>query len=317
MNNLVNIIKKANTIAILGHDSEDADSVGSCYAAKFALLGLGKDVECYFSDVPEKRLAFLGQNYVLFDEENVPEVDLCICIDCADALRIGKRKAIFDAAKHTACIDHHKTNAGFAEINYIDSKAPAAGEIIYELLCEMGIKLTEKIAENLYAAISSDTGSFKYSNVRPRTMEIIGELLKIGIDHAWIARCLFDTEPLNVIKFKGEIINGIEQYLNGKLNVVTATKDLLLKYSLEEKDSGDIVNIARGVEGCEIAVSIRETDEKIKISFRSNGKYGVSAIAEHFGGGGHIMAAGASQTGKTIDEVKKEVIKVCEDVLNG
>ncbi len=317
MNNIIDLIKEAETIAILGHDSEDADSVGSCYAAKLAFLTIGKTVECYFSDIPEIRLGFLGNNYILFDEGNVPEVDLCLCIDCADVARIGKRKAIFDTAKHTACIDHHQTNVGFAEENYIDSKAAAAGEIIFELIRKMRINLTAEMAENLYAAISADTGSFKYSNVRPRTMEIICELLKLSIDHARIARHLYDTEPLSVIKFKGEIMNNIEQYFGGKLNIVTATCELLSKYSVLEKDSGDIVNIARAVEGCEIAVSIRETDEKIKISFRSNGIYNVSEIAEHFGGGGHMMAAGASQSFKSVEDVKKEIIKVCEEVLNG
>lgn len=317
MNNLIDLIKKADTIAILGHDSEDADSVGSCYALKVALVSIGKKAECYFSDIPELRLAFMGQNYVLFDEKNVPEADLCLCVDCADILRLGKRKAIFDNTKHTACVDHHETNAGFAEVNYIDEKAPAAGEIIYELLSEMGVRISCEIAKNLYTAISSDTGSFKYSNVRPRTMEIVSELLKLDIDHAKIARYLYDTEPLSVMKFKGEIMNNIEQYFEGKLNIVIATTELLSKYSVKEKDSGDIVNIPRAVEGCEIAVSVRETDEKIKISFRSNGKYNVSEIAGHFGGGGHAMAAGATQFGKTIEDVKKEVIKVCEEVLNG
>lgn len=317
MNSVIDLIKKADTIAILGHDSEDADSVGSCYATKLALIGMGKKAECYFSDVPEIRLEFLGKNFILYDENNIPKVDLCLCLDTADLTRIGKRKTIFEAAKMTACIDHHETNKGFANANYIDADAPAAGEIIYTLLCEMGAIITKEIARNLFAAISADTGSFKYSNVRPGTMEIVAELLKLDINHAEIARKLFDTEPLSVVKFKGEIMNNVEQYLGGKLNIVTASRELLSKYDVKEKDSGDIVNIARGVEGCEVAVSVREADDRIKISFRSNGKYSVSEIAARFGGGGHKMAAGASQKNKSISEVKEEVIKVCEEIING
>ncbi len=317
MNSVIDLIKKADTIAILGHDSEDADAVGSCYAAKLAFLDMGKKAECYFSDIPEMRLDFLGKSFLLYDENSIPKVDLCLCLDTADLTRIGKRKAIFDLAKMTACIDHHQTNVGFADANYIDAKAPATGEIVYELLCKMGVLVTKEIARNLYAAISSDTGSFKYSNVRPKTMEIVSELLKLQINHAEIARNLFDKEPLSLIKFKGEIMNNIEQHLCGKLNVVIASKELFSKYDVKEKDSGDIVNIARGVDGCEVAVSVRETDEKIKISFRSNGKYNVAEIAARFGGGGHAMAAGASQRGKSLLEVKNEVIKVCEEFING
>ena len=317
MNSIIDLIKKSDTIAVLGHDSEDADSVGSCYAMKLALLQMGKNAECYFSDQPELHLAFMGNNYTIFDEDNIPEVDLCLCIDCADLKRIGKRKAIFECAKKTACIDHHATNTGFADVNYIDSDAPAAGEIIYEIFKTMKVDITRVIAENIYTAISADTGSFKYSNVRPRTMEIVAELLRLNINHAEISRFLYDTEPLFIMKFKGYIMSNVEQYCGGKLNIVCAPSDVLKKYGVDEKDSGDIVNIARAVEGCEIAVSIRDAGEKIKLSFRSNGKYSVSNIAGKFGGGGHLMAAGAAVFGKSLDEVKEEVIKICEEIING
>ncbi len=317
MNSIIELISGAKTIAILGHDREDADSVGSCYAIKLALSGMGKDAECYFSDVPEHRLAFMGREYKIFDENHIPCADLCLCLDCADLSRIGRRKAIFDAAKNTACIDHHETNPGFAMANWIDGEAPATGEMVYELLMAMGVSLDRDIARNLYAAISSDTGSFKYSNVRPKTLEITAELLKLKIDHAEIARYLYDTEPLALVHFKGRIMESVEQYFSGKLNIVCANQALLDEFGLKEKDTGDIVNIPRAVEGCEIAVSLRETGDRIKMSFRSNGKYNVSQIAAKFGGGGHDMAAGADQKGKSLLEVKDAVIKVCEEVLNG
>lgn len=317
MNDIVRLIENADTIAILGHDSEDADSVGSCYAMKLALLRMGKSAECYFSDIPELHLSFMGTNYRVFDENDVPEVDLCLCIDCADKGRIGKRAAIFEKALHTACIDHHETNDGFAEVNLIDADAPAAGEIIYELLKENGSEITREIARNLYTAISADTGSFKYSNVRPRTMQIAAELIACDIDHAEIARYLYDTEPINVMKFKGCLMNGIEQYYGGRLSLVCVPGELLRKFGIAEKDSGDVVNIARSVEGCEIAVSIRDAGEKIKLSFRSNGKFGVSRLAAKFGGGGHAMAAGAAQYGKTLEEVKEAVIAACGEMING
>jgi phosphoesterase RecJ-like protein len=181
----------------------------------------------------------------------------------------------------------------------------------------MGVEITKDIAKQLFAAISSDTGSSKYSNVRPETFTIAAELIKMDIDHAEIARKLFDTEDLKVVKFKGHLMNNLEQYFDGKLNIVLAPDSLISEYGIEEKDTGDIVNIPRGVSGCEIAVSIREAKDKIKLSFRSNGKYHVSTLAEKFGGGGHIMAAGAAVRNKSMEQVKEEVIKYCEEVLNG
>ena len=317
MNKVIDLIKQANSVVILSHDSEDADAIGSSFAMRLALLGMGKDAKCIFSDIPEERIRFLGDDYTVFDENDIEKADLCLCLDCGDVQRIGKRKAIFDAAEKTACIDHHFTNIGFCDADYIDSKAPATGEILYNLFTEMGVDITQPIARQLYAAISSDTGSFKYSNVRPETFNIAAELIKKDIDHAKIARKLFDTENLGVIKFKGYLMNNMEQYFGGKLNIVLATDSLLKEYGITEKDTGDIVNIPRGVKGCEIAVSIRETPEKKKISFRSNGNYHVLGLAEKFGGGGHIMAAGAAVRSKSIEEIKQDVIMYCEEIFNG
>lgn len=316
MEKVIKLIEDAKSIAILAHDNEDADAIGSSYALRLALISVGKKVDVYLSEDIISYLAFMGRDYRLLGED-VPEYDLCLCLDCADIFRIGERKAIFDKAKATACIDHHETNDGFADANYVDAKAPATGEIIYKLLGEMGIGLNSEIAKNLYAAISTDTGSFQYSNVRPETMNIIAELLKLDIDHAQINRLLYDTKDLGVIRFKGRLMENIRQYAGGKLNVVCVKSDELSEFGVAERDANDVVNIPRSVKGCEIAVSIREAGSKIKLSFRSNGKYSVSKIAEHFGGGGHAMAAGAAQSGKTIDEVLSEVVKVCEDVING
>lgn len=317
MKSVIELIKKAESIVILAHDNEDADAIGSSYAVRDALISMGKKATVYLSCEIVGYLSFMGTDYCLLDENNIPEADLCLCLDCADIDRIGKRRVIFDNAKHTACIDHHRTNPGFAEANYIEADSPATGEIIYNMLVEMGEEITQEIAKNLYAAISTDTGSFQYSNVRPSTMLIIAELLKKDIDHAEISRLLYDTKEIGVIKFKGHLMQNIQSYLGGKLNIVCVKKAELSEYGIAERDANDVVNIPRAVKGCEIAVSIREDGEKIKLSFRSNGKYSVSEIAEHFGGGGHTMAAGAAQSGKSLDEVKREVIRVCEEVING
>lgn len=317
MNKIIGMINNADSIVILAHDNEDADAVGSCNAMRRMLLGLNKNAACVFSDRLEHRLEFMDEGYTLFDGQNIPKADLCICLDCADADRMGKRKAIFDAAASTVCIDHHATNVGFADVNFIDADAPATGEILYELFIKMGAAISRDVAKNLYAAISSDSGSFKYSNVRPRTLVIASELLSYDINHAEIARRLYDTETISAMHFKGYLMSHVEQYLGGRLNMVCAPQGLLDEYNVDEKDTGDIVNIPRMVEGCEIAVSVREYSDKIKVSFRSNGRYDVSEICMKLGGGGHKMAAGASVEGKTMEEVKRLVIKNCEEAVNG
>lgn len=317
MNEIIELIKGADNIAILAHENEDADAIGSSYALRLALIEMGKNAVCYLSDDIIDYLSFMGRDYSLVSDYNGEVYDLCICLDCADIDRIGDRRIIFDNAKATICIDHHETNAGFADADFVDAKAPATGEIIFNLLTKMGVKITPEIGEQLYCAISTDTGSFKYSNVRPETMIIIAELLKLGFDHAELARRLYDTKELGVIRFNGRLMENILGFCDGRVNVVLVKSADLNKFGIAERDANDVVNIPRAVKGCEIAVSIRETEEKIKLSFRSNGKYSVSDIAQKFGGGGHKMAAGAAQKGKTIDEVLSEVVRVCEETING
>lgn len=317
MNDLIKLINKSDTIAILAHENEDADAAGSSFAMRYVLSAMGKDVTCWFSGKLEKHLQFMEKNYKIFDGSTVPNVDLCLCLDCGDIKRIGERKAIFEKAKKTASVDHHITNTYFADVNIVDGDASATGEILYKLFCEMKVPVTKEIAENLYIAISSDTGSFKYRNVRPETMQIASELIKSGIDFPEIARRLFDSEPVNVMRFKAEIMNNVEEYFGGSLTVVTADSFLLKKYNVNERDTGDIVNIARLVDSSKVAVSIRDAGDRIKISFRSNCDISVSEIAQKFGGGGHEKAAGATQIGKTLEEVKKEVIEALKEVLDG
>lgn len=313
MNDVIEIISGAEKISIIAHEDEDADAVGSCFAMKLALLQLGKSVKCYFSAPTEKHIQFMGSDYTVFDENTETEQDLCICLDCGDIKRLGRRVKIFEAAEHTLSIDHHETNTRFADVNYVDAKASATAEILYRLFAEMKIDISREIAENLYAAISADTGSFKYSNVTEQTMLIASKLIGKNIDHAKIARLLHDTDPIGVIKCKAEIMQNIEAYFDGRLTIVTATDAIFEKYGISERDSGDIVNLARAVSGCAVAVSIRETGDKIKISFRSNGEISVSQIAQDFGGGGHAMAAGAKLYGKTVLQAKAEVISAFEE----
>lgn len=317
MNDVVELILKSDKINIIAHEDEDADSVGSCFAMKLALESLGKEANCYFSAPVEKRNMFMGDIYAVFDENADYSADLCICLDCGDIKRIGNRIKVFESAKNTLSIDHHETNSRFADVNFVDAEASATGEILYVLFCKMGIGIDKEIAKNLYCAISADTGSFKYSNVTPKTMQIAGELILTGIDHAEISRRLHDMEDIEVIKCKSELMQNIESYFDGRLAIVTADDALFEKYGITERESGDIVNIARAVRGCEIAVSIRELADKVKISFRSNGEKSVSQIAMSFGGGGHAKASGAKITDKSAAEVKKDIIEAIGELLNG
>ncbi|MBS7298584.1 MAG: bifunctional oligoribonuclease/PAP phosphatase NrnA [Eubacteriales bacterium] len=315
MKRISELINKADTIAILGHISEDADSVGSSLAMKCVIENFGKKADVIFSEPLEKRLEFMKADGIVYDGSEC-KYDLCICLDCADSDRLGERKKIFDAAKKTLLIDHHITNKGFADANYIVPDSSATGEILYDVFGEIGAVIDTKTAEYLFIAIASDTGSFKYSNVSPKTMRITAELLEKGIDNAYLSRMLFDTETRDAMHFKGMLMSKVETYFDTKLSLISVSNEEFENSGVDEKDMGDIVNIPRMVQNTEIAVSIRETKDKIKISFRSNGKYDVGSLAQSFGGGGHTMASGASVSDMSFEETKEKVIKVCGELFN-
>lgn len=311
MQKIISLIKNASKIAILGHINEDADSVGTSLAAKCVFEGMGKKADLFFSGPLENRLNFINtKDAIFFDGNFNADYDLCFCVDCGAVERLGERQAIFNSCPHTISVDHHMTNTNFAEENYVLPDASSAGEVIFDVFCELGVTLSKEIAEYLFIAIASDSGSFKYSSVSPKTMQITAKLLECSIDNAYISRMLFDTEPKAVMQFNGYIMSQIETFSDDKVSIIAVDKDCFNRFGVLEKDTGDIVNIARKVAGCEVAVSIRELDDRIKLSFRSN-SIDSAKIAGQFGGGGHKYASGATLIGADFAEVKEQVIKAC------
>ena len=315
MKKIAEIIKNADNIVITAHISEDADALGSVFALAESLKNAGKNVTAVLSDMPERRLQFLEFDYEVYKANENYSQDLLICLDTADVKRLGERAALLEKSRSIS-IDHHYTNTLYADENYVEGDASATGEIIYKLIVEMGFEVAKKTAEFLYVAISGDTGSFKYSSTSPETMRIVADLMEKGIDHAELSRRIHETESLESVLLKGHIMSEIKSYFGGKVNMVVLSDETFKKFGVDEKDVGDIVNIPRMIEGTEVAVSVREVPDKIKISFRSNGKINVSDIAGEFGGGGHKMAAGAAVKGKTLTEVTEKIVEVLGEYIN-
>lgn len=313
MSEIFNLIDNANTIAILPHTSPDADSLGSCFAFKLVLEGMGKSATVITEDGIPKYLAFLGVKCETFTDD-FEAYDLCICFDCADLGRLGNRKAVYNAAKTTINIDHHKTNDNFAQYNLIDPAASSVGEMCYMLFCDNSIGIKTDIAVPLYAAISSDTGGFRYSNTTPQTMRVAADLLAFGVDCAKINRLLFDTENIGALKLKGLVSQSLRLYAGGLIAVGSATKGMMEQCGIDSGEVENIVDIVRCVEGIEVAVSFKESGKGIRVSMRSNEWLDVSEVAVLFGGGGHARAAGyTSDMG--MDDSEKAIVEVLTAIL--
>lgn len=309
-------ILQCSSAAVMAHISEDPDALGSGFAMTAMLRKMGKNAVFYLSDEIENSLKFIGGSYKIYrDESDIEEHDLCICLDCGEFNRLGERKAVFEKIKNSVNIDHHYTNTSFADANYIDGKAAATAQILYEMFNMMKWELDDEIARYLYIAVASDTGCFKYSNTSPKTMRIAAELMEYNIKHDEALRLLFDTCALNVMKMKAEVISSIRSYHNGKISLISIDEELYKKFNLTDKDVSDFVNIPKCIEGTEIAVCIKQKGDKIRLNLRSNGDANVAEVAKIFNGGGHIRAAGGTITGMTLEESEQIVVKECEKAI--
>lgn len=315
MHSVIDKIIGAKSVAVLPHVNEDPDALASCFAFARLMRKLGKEATVYVSGKIESRLSFIGDDYVIYDGKAKHEHDLCACIDCGDLDRIGERRALFDSIGNSINIDHHLTNTRFADTNFVDGKASASGEILFEMIELMGEKLDADIARDLYTAICSDTGCFKFSSVTPKTMRIAAKLLEYDFDHAEIARLLFDSESLAAVKLKAEVAGTIQTCADGRISIVVTDEKIGEKYGIEKQDIPNLVDIPRGVEGTEIAICIKGTEDGFRLNLRSNGKANVARIATAFGGGGHIKAAGATVHTDNAEEVKNAVIEACVKAL--
>lgn len=315
MQAVIEKIMNAKSVAVFPHVNEDPDALGSCFAFKKVMQLMGKEATIYVSGKIEERLAFIGSDYVMYHEGTAHNHDLCVCLDCGDLERITERRAMFNEIGNTVNIDHHFTNTCFADANYVDGKAAATSEILFELFNRMGVKLNAEIARDLYTAISSDTGCFKYSNVTPKTMRTAAALLEFDFDHAEVARLLFDSETLEAAKLKAEITESIQSYAGGRIKVVVTDENAGEKYGIHKEDIPNLVDIPRRIEGTEIAACIKHIEGGFRLNLRSNGKADVAKVAMKFGGGGHIKAAGATLDFDTEERALEAVIEECEKAL--
>ncbi len=314
MDKITEVLKKAESVAVMGHISEDPDAVGSVFAAADVLSRLGKKVTCFMSEPVNDNLSFIMRDYTVFGEDMpTDEFDVCLCLDSGDIERLGKRIAIFNKSQITVNIDHHYTNTNFAQYNFVNGDAAATGEILYTLLGKLG-EINQYTAKCLYTAIAADTGSFKYSSAKPSTLRVAAQLLEYDIDHADIARLLFDTEELSVMRLRAAVMNNVKSYYGGKLNLVAIDGDLYEKYGVAENAVGDFVDIPRRIKGCDVAVCLKKRDDKIKVSLRSNGRVNVAEAALKLNGGGHKMAAGAA-VNASMEETEKLVVELFEGVI--
>ena len=309
---------------IVFHARPDGDAVGSAFALKLIFDSLGISSYCICADPVPRRLAFISdtiQDSVSFDTvPNGFDCERVVAVDCGSIKQIG---SLAEYVTPEISIDHHSSCEKFAD-TYLDSCAAASGEIVFDIakhLISTGrldkSKLDERFYSCVYAAISSDTGSFRYSNATPKTHRCAAELIEHGIDASDINRRLFEIKTASSLRAMSLAIENMNVYCNGRISIVALDKDQIDRANILPEDCDMFIEAARSVEGSEIAIAIRKTSDAddFRVSMRSSGNADVSSVCRYFGGGGHVKAAGCSVAAKNINEALLLVLKEAERQL--
>lgn len=298
-------LKEAETILLYPHVIMDGDTLGSSIALCVALRKIGKKAHILIEDEIPSYLLFLEKGYCTFDQSILDAPDISISVDCSDIERFVMRKDKFLSGKQSICIDHHRTNNYFADMNYIDVNAGATGEIIYNLIKTMEVDLDVEMAEAIYTAITTDTGNFQYTNTTKTTHLIAADLFDIGIDLEKISVEVYQNIRHEKLKIMNEVINTIEMLYNDKADIAYVTQEMLEKTGALMEETEGIIETLRNISGVEISAFLKENkQDEIKVGLRSKTYGDVSAIAQSFGGGGHKKAAGCTLN-TTLQEAKK------------
>jgi len=304
-------INQAHRIAILSHIRPDCDAIGSQLALALSMQQLGKQISAWNEDGLPESFRFLEKSELINQPPSEPEeFDLAIALDTASQQRLGTALRAIRHANQWINIDHHASNPGYGDLVYIDTIAPATGQIIYEFLRTENWPLTRAAAGALYAAISTDTGSFRYANVTARTFEIAAELIKSGVDAAAIANKLYESYPKRRVQLLGQILPHAAFDADDKVASMALTNETKQRLGIQPDDIDGLIDCVRSVDTVVVAIFFEELPEgRIRLSMRSkDDRVDVNKICGEFGGGGHPRAAGARIRGN-MEDVRSKVLK--------
>jgi len=303
--------------AILSHVRPDGDALGSQLALALSLKQLGKNVRVWNEDGMLEKYSFLARAQLLTKPPSGAEdVDVAIALDTAMQNRLGTAFQAIRTAKIWVNIDHHPSNPGYGDLVYVDPVAPATGQILFELIKSERLPFDRAIAENLYVAISTDTGSFQYPNTSARTFEIAAELVRAGVDVGRINQQIYENYPRRRVELLRELLRTMRFEDGGRVASFSLSLKTAAELGVLPEDNEGLIDHLRAIRGVIVAVFFEElTDSKVRVSMRSKSeKADVCAICQKFGGGGHTLAAGARVRG-TLAEVEQKILEAIYDVV--
>jgi phosphoesterase RecJ-like protein len=312
---IVNAVTRGRRFLVTAHVKPDGDSIGSQLALAGALRALGKEVQIVNRDAaPSSLQTFPGVSAIECRSDAQGEFDAVFVLECGDLERTGLSG--IDRHQQIINIDHHPGNTLFGTINWFDNSVAACGEMVFDVIRALGVPLTAEIATHLYVAILTDTGSFHYSNLSPRTFDICRQLLEAGVDPVSVARTVFDSNTVGRLRMFGAVMSTLETDGRGRLAVIRLDRAMVDWSGGELDDTEGLVNLPLTVPEIRAVVFFKEADQGAwRVSFRSKGTIDVGAVATRFGGGGHRNAAGCTVSGP-LDAARATIVPLVDRAID-
>ena len=320
---LVEVLSAVQRIALVTHVNADGDGAGSEAAVAAWLRSRGKDVHITNPTIYPDNFRYLIEPSWVVDytdgraDSIIRNADVVFVLDTGEPKRTGRHMDSV-VRRPVAVLDHHPASqTGFNGTVFLDPTACATGELVYDLLqiARYDGAWPTAVTEGIYTAVITDTGSFRFSNTTPRAHAIAGEMIGRGVDPELMYRRLFGTVPLRRIELLRAALDTLEADAELPLTWLTVTRDAMQQSGATAEDLEGLVEYARSIEGTELAILFRETnDGATKISFRSNGAMDVNTLARQFGGGGHVKAAGAL-VGESLNQARQKVLDAARAAL--
>ncbi|WP_136797863.1 MULTISPECIES: DHH family phosphoesterase [Desulfosediminicola] len=311
-------IRQAESITLLTHIHPDGDALGSILSFADILEAMGKRVMVFLEEPVSELFSFLPGteranndiDTVITEARAAGDGHITVALDSGDDRRLGVHMEDLLKLRPFLVIDHHKSHKDYGEFRWVEPGASSTGEMIYELALALDAEISYEAAVNLYVAICTDTGSFRYESTKPRTFRVVAELLERGVKPHEISQNLYDNVSLPRIKLLQQVLSTLAVYDGGQLAFVHVTQEMLEKSGATSHDVEGFINYPRSLGTAKVAVFVKEgTEGTVSVSLRAKGECDVADVAADFGGGGHRNAAGFRFQDKTVDEVHSLVLQ--------
>ena len=307
---LLRRIRQGNRFLLTSHVNPDGDAIGSELGLARLLRGLGKGAVVWNRDpTPALYRPLPGSERIHVGEEppaGFPDMfDAVIVLECPSPDRTGLEKQL--AERPVINIDHHLGNQCYGVINWVDSAAPAVGEMVYRLAQGLKVSLEPEVASCLYLTLVTDTGGFRFSNATAAAFEAAATLVREGAHPEQVSQWLYESQPLAVVRLLGEMLQTLQTHEGGRVATGRLTREMFARVGASPGDSEGLIDHLRSIAGVDAVALIRELEDgSHKVSLRSRGEVDVEKIARHHGGGGHRNAAGFTLKGDG-EEIRGQV----------